>query len=176
MENEIWKDILGYEGLYQISNFGRVKSLWYKKGLHFISKRDALMTLTVNSAGYYVTGLSKDNKRTQKFIHRLVSIAFIPNPENKETVNHINGIKTDNSISNLEWATKPEQIYHAVRTGLQNNKGINNAHSKLTELEVINIRHEYLNTKTSYHKLSEKYNVSGTLIKMIVVGKAWKHI
>ena len=94
---EVWKNIVGYEGLYEVSNKGRVYS-------HFIKgiKKKRLHN------GYEVIDLTKDNKRTTKSVHRLVAIAFIDNPENKPTVNHINEIKSDNNVENLMWATHKE--------------------------------------------------------------------
>ena len=113
MENEIWKDIKGYEGSYQISNLGRVKSL---VRLHV--KKEVILTNTCDSNGYKMTTLTVNGFELKTSIHRLIAIAFIGNPHNKPQVNHINGIKTDNRIENLEWATSKENINHAWDTGL----------------------------------------------------------
>lgn len=103
---EVWKDIKGYEGIYQVSNYSRVRS--FRKGT------DRIMAQTSGTWGYLVVNIDK----TPKLVHRLVAEAFIPNPENKIEVNHINGDKFDNLISNLEWATPSENIRHAIATGL----------------------------------------------------------
>ena len=98
--NEIWKDIVGYEGLYQISNLGRVKSLKFGK--------EKIMNSLKNSNGYLSICLSKGGIQKRYFIHRLVALVFIPNPDNKPCVDHINGIRTDNRVNNLRWCTNKE--------------------------------------------------------------------
>lgn len=106
---EIWKPIYGYNGLYEISNFGNVKSLNYNH-----TNKSRIMKPSLSR--YYSVELGKGNKQ---LIHRLVASAFIENPENKQQVNHRNGIKTDNHIDNLEWVTSSENTIHAYKTGLQ---------------------------------------------------------
>ena len=120
---EVWKDIKEYEGLYQVSNFGNVRSLTRftigirsKKLCNILIKERILKPII--SRGYLSTALHKNNKSYTHLIHRLVAQTFINNPDNKRTVNHINGIKTDNTLENLEWATDKENITHAIRTGL----------------------------------------------------------
>lgn len=104
MENkEIWKDIEGFEGKYQISSMGRVKSLNFK-----LTGKEQIMSLKVNKYGYKQILLYKDKKYKTFLIHRLVAQAFIPNPENKPEIDHINTNKTDNRVENLRWATSKE--------------------------------------------------------------------
>ena len=102
---EIWKDIEGYEGLYQVSNLGRVKSLGRyinnNGGLYF--RKEKIMKVCKDKKGYNVCGLSKNNNPKTLKVHRLVASAFIPNPNNLPQVNHRNEDKTDNRVDNLEW-------------------------------------------------------------------------
>lgn len=105
MTQERWKDVPGYEGLYQISNNGRVRN----------AKRQRVKKLSNNGNGYKQTMLSKAGVREYPLVHRLVASAFIPNPDNKPHINHKNGIKIDNRVSNLEWCTMSENLFHRYR-------------------------------------------------------------
>lgn len=105
---EIWKDVVGYEGRYKVSDLGRV----------FSCKRNAILMLFKNKRGYMIVNLYAAQSIKPVRVHRLVALAFIPNPENKPEVNHRNGIKDDNRLENLEWATPEENVAHAFRSGL----------------------------------------------------------
>lgn len=113
---EIWKDVKGFEGFYEISSLGRIKRLMsftkHPKGSKKLVKERVLKIC--NSNGYGIVMLTIDNSRKNKLIHRLVAEAFIENPENKNHVNHINGIKNDNRVENLEWNTAKENENHKV--------------------------------------------------------------
>lgn len=116
MEQEIWKDIPGYEGYYQISNLGRVKSLG-----RVVTRGNSYMTLpekikaTPLRDGYRVVWLGKNGSRSKLyFIHRLIAEAFIPNPENKPYIDHINSIRDDNRIENLHWVTHKENLNNPI--------------------------------------------------------------
>lgn len=120
---EIWKDIRGYEGIYQVSSAGRVRSL--DRTVHFSDGRfrkykgQILKRESRTSSGYKQCILKVNGFSKYAYIHRLVAQAFVNNPENKPEVNHINGNKLDNTAENLEWVTASENDYHAVATGLR---------------------------------------------------------
>lgn len=120
---EIWKDIVGYEGLYQISSFGRVKSLKFGK--------ERILSTSPNGSGYLNVVLCKKGfKPFNGGTHRLVALHFIDNPENKEQVNHIDGCKTNNKVENLEWNTSSENTQHSYDVGLSK-KGKDSTSSKI---------------------------------------------
>lgn len=110
--NEIWKDIKGYENLYQISNMGRVKSLDRIDNNNHHKKEQILKIKEYK--GYCYIKLSKCGKQTQFLLHRLVAENFIPNPENKPCIDHINTDKTDNRVENLRWVTQKENVNNPI--------------------------------------------------------------
>lgn len=114
---EEWKDIQGYEGLYQVSNLGRVRS-YFRNG----TKGGIVQQFIINC--YPKVHLYKDGESKFFYTHRLVAMAFIPNQENKPQINHINGNKHDNRVVNLEWVTSQENIQHTVNTGLRKFKKV----------------------------------------------------
>lgn len=111
---EIWKDVIGYEGLYQVSNLGRVKSLVFSREKYLSPGKNVIHT-KYGDAVYLFVPLSKNGVRKNGGIHRLVAQAFIPNPENKREVNHKDGNPSNNRVENLEWCTHRENILHSVR-------------------------------------------------------------
>ncbi|MFV0976959.1 NUMOD4 motif-containing HNH endonuclease [Bacillus paranthracis] len=126
MITELWKPVSGYEGIYEVSSLGRVRSLdrivvdyrGIKKKV-----RGKILSPGLTNKGYCIVSLNAVDKRHTLTVHRLVANAFIPNLDNKPQVNHINGIKTDNRICNLEWLTNEENMKHAINNGLANKGG-----------------------------------------------------
>ena len=110
MENEEWRDVVGYEGLYQVSSIGRVKSLREKTRIK--DKRDGIMCQKFDQRGYYRVNLHKDGKCKALLVSRLVAMAFIPNPNNLPQVGHNDDVKTNNTVENLYWTNSSENLTH----------------------------------------------------------------
>ena len=168
--NEIWRDVIGYEGLYQVSNLGRIKS--------FHGKFERIMTIDLcKSSGYAKISLSK-NRHSKTFnVHRLVAIAFIPNPQNKPQINHKNGNKLDNRVENLEWSTCSENTQHAFDTGLAKIlRGVNNGAAKLTAAQIAEIRSMCVigDKNSGIRSLARKFNVSEHTIFRIIHFETFK--
>ncbi len=174
---EIWLDVIGYEGSYQVSNFGNIKSLSRKVKCNSSYRiiNEIILRPKPDKDGYLKVVLCVDNKRKTVSIHRIQAIAFIPNPKNKPCVNHIDGVKFNNILSNIEWATFSENSIHAHRNGLLRfQKGVSSHYSKLTEKEVLEIR-EMKSIRTQ-EEIAALYNVCRANISHIFSRKTWDHI
>lgn len=166
---EIWKTILGVPG-YEISNLGRVRS-FKRKAPHimkplFFHGWNYLSVMLIVGPG---------RKRDYFAVHRLVAEAFIPNPDNKPFVNHINGIKTDNRVDNLEWCTQKENVQHAFKTGLRKEGG-KNPKSALTDEQAVWCREVYIPDDPEFGQmaLAKKLGTSNYTIYLIIHGKHYK--
>jgi hypothetical protein len=176
---EVFKDIIGFEGLYQISNMGRVLSLSRLKwnGSVFLQLKAKILAVHVGKGkfAYYSIHLYRNNKGTKFHIHRLVAMVFIGKPY-KATVNHKNGVKAHNFDSNLEWATYAENNQHASSTGLMNQPhGVDNYFAKLTDEKVREIR-ILLSDGISQRKIAKIYGISRGPIQRIAEKTGWKHV
>lgn len=175
MDREIWKDIKGYEGKYQISNLGRVKSLleWcgnIHKGKWINNSK--IITPTGNGYGYLIIGLRRNQKKKNYYIHRLVAEAFIPNPNNLPVVNHKDYNKENNKVDNLEWCSQKDNIKHSI----QNMQHPKNTKSKTTgekfiyyrankeHYRVVVFRKEYPSCKT----LEEAIALRDSILKEVM--------
>lgn len=122
---EIWRDIEGYECLYQVSNLGRIKSLKFWSNVHKkYYEKETILKNKINKHGYEFVGLHKHNKTKNFSVHRLVAEAFIDNPKMYKEVNHIDGNKLNNNVENLEFTTRSENMLHAYKLGLKKAKVI----------------------------------------------------
>jgi hypothetical protein len=178
---EKWKDVVGFEGLYQVSNLGRIKS--YDKRHISIDKigrnRDKfypkrIMRQSVEKQGYLRLSLTDRNKtETRHAVHRLVAIAFIPNPKNLPEVDHKKGNKKDNRVTELKWVTSKENVENAWALGLcKKQLGEEHSQSKLTAKDVLFIRASELSRK----ELAIKFSVGRKCIDKIINRKRWTHI
>lgn len=176
---EIWKDIKGYKGLYQVSNLGRVKSLErYQQNHSKLQKvEEKLKTIHTKSNGYQYVQLYKDNIMKNLHIHRLVAQAFIPNPENKPQINHIDGNKQNNNIDNLEWSTSNENNKHKWDIGLQKpskkqsiiTKG-NNRKYKSKPIDQLDLNGNYIRTWLNAHEASRQLGIDRSTISQCCRG------
>lgn len=169
LPNEIWKDVVGYEGYYKVSNFGRIRS--FVLGGY----NGCILSQTTHKQGYKRINLSDGKSDSEHLVHRLVATAFTPNPYGKETVNHIDGNKSNNNVSNLEWATQSENNRHAIRTGLkiftEKNRLASTRGFKISRDQVADIRIRFLKGK-SLSELAKMYSVSKAQICRIVNRKS----
>jgi hypothetical protein len=150
---EIWKDIDNYEGLYQISNFGRVKSLakYWRSGKDSVTLRfhKEKILCQQNHSGYLEVKLCNNRSKYYAKVHRLVCQAFLSNPENKPEVNHKDGNPSNNYLSNLEWCTHNENVQHAKKIGLIL-KDVNHPASQLSLSQVYRLKIISKNMKADY--------------------------
>ena len=176
-----WKKIPNYNR-YEASTDGEIKTFnWKNKGI------ERIMKPAFDKQGYLRTMLKNDvnGKFNTIKVHRIIAKTFKDNKENKETINHINGIKHDNRVVNLEWATRSENLLHAYRLGLASVKGELNPATTLTNKQVLEIRGKYTygrnggrpkKGEVSKTMLAKEYNVKTHVIKLIVTKKTWKHL
>lgn len=168
---ETWKNIKGYEGLYLVSNLGRIKSL----------KRQRIRKIATTRIGYCVVNLSKDGIKKLKTVHRLVALAFVPNPDNKQCINHKDGNKLNNKIENLEWCTHSENSKHMVEVlGIKPHLGkkhpeetkrkIGFKNSKLTLNDILTIKKRYESGATQV-ALAKEYDVHYVTINNVINGR-----
>lgn len=162
---ETWKIITDYaDSRYSISSQGKVRN----------NKTFKILSPTIDKYGYYRVTLWNGVKRISCIVHRLIAIYFIDNPKNKATVNHKNGIKTDNRLSNLEWATTHENITHAWQNNLiQSRPGIKHHNCKLSELDVIEIK-RLVKQKVKRKIIAKMFNINKNHIYRIISGDRWK--
>lgn len=172
---EQWKPIPGYEGYYEVSDYGNVKSLariGKRKDGTPNPIKEKILKPCVNSNGYYYLNLCKDGNTKNVRVHRLVAISFLNSSDLQ--VNHRNGIKTDNRLENLEWVSRSDNSKHAYALGLNKRiAGEKHPFSKLTQDQANEIRRKYVRWKYPMMKLAEEYNVNDSIIRRIVKNRSY---
>lgn len=172
LEGEEWVDVPGLQGYYQASSFGRVKTL-ERTNKDGRLRREKLLKYIMHETGYFRVQLYyPDGKKPIMLVHRIICTSFHNNSFNKPQVNHINGIKTDNSSTNLEWVTLSENSQHAINTGLFTQIGEKTHFAKLSNNQAIEI---YL-SKSKVVDLMAIYNISKSVIYAIKSGLSWKQV
>lgn len=174
---EKWKNVKGYEGKYQVSNMGRVRSVtrklphkrlgsWVRKGV--LLKQETMK-------GYLYTDTNHQGLKKKHAIHRLVALAFIPNIEEKPFVNHKDADKKNNRKENLEWVTAKENSKHAQGLDLFR-RGQEHAGAKFSDDEVRKIRKDFAGGEISQKDMAKRYGVHRATIGRIIQRKLWRHI
>lgn len=170
-ESEIWKPIIGYEGLYEVSNLGRVKSkllshydINSKQIVNFV--REKILKCNANGRGYCVARLTKGGEAHYIYVHQLVAKAFIPNPNGYKIVNHIDSNPLNNRAENLEWCTQQHNMEHAAIAHRMT--------SKLREKDVLDIRERFENGEPYKSIYLDYPQVYPKTIRNVVNMKTWR--
>lgn len=175
LEGEYWKDVPDYEGFYVVSNLGRIKGLVREidmsngnTGLFY----ERIMAQRLRPSGYLCTELCKKGIRKHFLCHRIIALAFVDNPFNYEVVNHIDGCKTNNKISNLEWCSSGQNQEHAYKSGLKRPCYKNKEALTLRKEDAVVIRKRLENGELQ-KDIANDYKVTPATISLIKTGKRW---
>lgn len=172
MQDEIWKDVIGWNGKYQVSNHGRFKS---HNGKFTKLHPNGFITLgTIGDVGYRSVTLRDHGKYLQTRLHTIVGEHFLDKPKSdqKLCINHKDGNKLNNYFENLEWVTLGDNVRHAVLTGLMNLKGERHPHVKLTEAKVIEMR-KVRKEGWTFQKIGDHFGVERRQASDVVRGVNW---
>lgn len=176
---EEWREIEGYTGDFSVSNLGRVRSninLMVRNGRHLFVGKILNPSKIAENARYLRIGLTDYRSGVRKSwnVHRLVAEAFIPNPENKPAVNHINGNRNDNTVHNLEWVTYSENAKHAHTTGLAKPlRGKDKTEAKYSEELIKEILYLFYHKLLTPSEIEVKLNLPNKYVHLIVKGERW---
>ena len=192
LEDEVWVDVFGYEGYYQVSNFGRIKSLerkverWYNNKMSLVTKKEVIKQIHCDSKGYPTVQLTKDKLVTLR-VHRIVAEHFLPKPSEdlieackrhgKVFVNHKDGDKMNAKAINLEWCNQTYNCSVAItESTVAKLSGENNAHAKLNANTVLQIVEQYKTRGVSQQALADKFGVKQITISNILTGYSWSTV
>lgn len=179
MSVEVWKDVKGYEGLYQVSSLGRIKSFekCVNRGKCHRGWKEHLLAFGIDGSGYFRTNLANLGKNRTVKVHRIVAETFLDNPDNLPQVNHKDGDKQNNHVDNLEWCDASHNIRHAFEHGLNRKpKGELNPAAKLSQSDVNFIRENYTPRHPEFGTvaLGKRFGVHRKTISRITTGQYWK--
>lgn len=176
--SEVWKAIPDFEGLYEASTAGRIRSLdRHVTGKNGVTKKFSgrIIAPVPMKTGYVTVALSKEGKAVRYLVHRLVALAFLPNPDNLEEVNHKDGVKHNNALSNLEWMSRVRNIRHAMGMGLIQGMGELNPAAKLTEQQVRQIK-ELSRLHLHPREIARAFGVKPSTVTDIQTRRSWQHV
>lgn len=165
--NREWRPVDGFEGLYMVSDRGDIMSMKTGRG----AQKGKILSQCYTGAGYKKVTLRRDHKSYQVMTHRAVAMAFIPNPDKKGYVNHIDGDKANNVVSNLEWVTASENCLHSIRALGNRHGGVEHS-VKLTKQQAV----EIIKSDLPNIELAHLYGVSDSMISRIKKRKAWRSV
>lgn len=176
--NEIWKDIEAYEGLYQVSNLGRVRSYdrVVKHGDHFRKDKGKILAIVFTPEGYPKVTLSVDSKRKHVKVHRLVAKAFLENSDPTLIVNHKDGVKKNCCVDNLEWVSYSYNVKHALENKLSMERGETHVCAKLKDSDIPLIRKLRTEYGLKLKTIALIFGVHRVTINDIFTGRTWTHI
>lgn len=176
--NELWQDIPNFEGYYQASTFGRIRSV--ERDIcdingHWRHRKSVILKAKKNKYGYYCVLLCKENIHYHYNIHRLIALTFFKSELSpKQQINHIDGDKSNNSIHNLEIVSALENRHHAIRMGLWNQSGENSKKAKISNSQAKEIRFLYHTHQLTCKELSDRFNLALSSIRRVVNFKSYK--
>lgn len=182
--NELWKPVVGYEGYYEASSGGRIRSLdrIVVRSVGNFHREGALLNPSLNAYGYLRVALSVGGVGRTRTVHSLIAQAFLPNPPGEVSaksdgwsINHIDGIKTNNRVENLEYVTKSGNIRHAWENKLLSHSGMKNSQATLTDQDIRDIRAAYAGGEPQ-SSLRARYGKSSSTISYIVRRITWTHV
>ncbi len=175
---EVWQAVPEYEGLYEASTLGRIRSVdRLITGKNGVTKRFSGRVLkpVKQNAGYFALGLSKAGIVETVLVHRIVAKTFLGNPEGLEEVNHIDGVKGNNALSNLEWMSRVRNIRHAMGMGLIQGLGENNPAAKINDESAMQIK-ELLRLGLHPNEIAPMFGVKPSTAFDILLGRSWMHV
>jgi hypothetical protein len=175
--NETWKPVSGYDGYYEVSSNGRVRSLDRIIDHPLVQVRHGkMLKQTPNHKGYMRVSLNKNGNKKQEFVHKLVAQSFIYNIKRNPQINHIDGNKLNNNVENLEWCTNKENCQHAAKLKLRSPiKGSSHHNTVLSEEQVIDLKQKR-KEGWSYLRLMSFFNITKNNVASICTGRTWKHL